>query len=205
MVGPSWFSAWGQEPGSRPQAENQLGPTVEFLPRPEFTMRGARCMTPFQIESPIVGGMAVSCHGSHPSCERDTLKRHRLNGRRIAVRSLYSFNSTAVCPMILHKLSSECSSCSRGETAISVLWVFKLHYFQTVKLILFLKFVYLPFCLAYWSVSDNKRTDGPFSTERTVRSLIITNAWDVRFFISPERVRKEGAGAEKAEIESTQR
>ena len=26
------------------------------------------------------------------------------------------------------------------------------------------------------SVSDNKRTDGPFSTERTVRSLIITNA-----------------------------
>ena len=32
-VGPSWFSAWGQVPGSRPQAENQLGPTVEFLPR----------------------------------------------------------------------------------------------------------------------------------------------------------------------------
>ena len=26
------------------------------------------------------------------------------------------------------------------------------------------------------SVSDNKRTDGPFSTERTVRSLIITTA-----------------------------
>ena len=30
--------------------------------------------------------------------------------------------------------------------------------------------------LQYPSVSDNKRTDGPFSTERTVRSLIITNA-----------------------------
>ena len=26
------------------------------------------------------------------------------------------------------------------------------------------------------SVSDNKRTDSPFSTERTIRSLIITNA-----------------------------
>ena len=32
-VGPDLGSAWDQEPGSRPQAENQLGPTVEFLPR----------------------------------------------------------------------------------------------------------------------------------------------------------------------------
>ena len=30
------------------------------------------------------------------------------------------------------------------------------------------------------SVSDNKRTDGPFSTERTVRSLIITTAQEMR-------------------------
>ena len=30
------------------------------------------------------------------------------------------------------------------------------------------------------SVSDNKRTDGPFSTERTVRSLIITTAINSR-------------------------